>query len=202
LIALLKESAAIKSSQPKYNAAQKNTNFSHGLYVYTDQKGYLNLIVKKISISDSPLQTFTSLQSGKKQLNYWLEKYGLCQRFCNLYKTQSACFNHSIKQCSGACIGEETANAYNAKVTQLMNALRFDFQDFLILDKGRASNEYSFVCLKNGNYAGYGYIYRYLLKRNLNNYQKFFIPQETNRDFQSIIRMQLDRDKKLEIQLL
>lgn len=202
LIALLIESQEIKINQPVYNTAQRNTVFSHGLYSYTDQKGYINLMVKKTTIADAPLLTFTSLQSGKKQLEFWLDKFNLCQRFCHLHKTSAACFNLTIKKCSGACLGKESPTDYNARVNALLNDLSFDYEDFLILDKGRVSNEYSFVVLKNGKYIGYGYILRYLLKRNVRNYQKFVIEQETNRDFQSIIKLQLETDKKLEIHQL
>ena len=77
--------------------------------------------------------------------------------------------------------------------------LNFCGDSFLIVDKGRTSNEYSFVSIKEGQYEGYGYIYRYLLKRDTSNFKKFLTKQETNRDFHSIIKMQLHKDSKLEI---
>ena len=199
LIALLRESEEIKQYQPKYNRAQRTTTFSHGLYVHTDQKGYFNLLVKKNTLTEKPLVTFTSLQSGKKYLEFWLEEYNLCQKLCHLHKTQSSCFNYGLKRCDGACIGEETADTYNKRVKELMDNLSFNGESFLIVDKGRKSNEFSFVAIKDGQYSGYGYIYRYLLKRNVNNFKNFLTPQESNRDFHSIIKMQLHKNEKLEI---
>jgi DNA polymerase-3 subunit epsilon len=68
-----------------------------------------------------------------------------------------------------------------------------------MVDKGRQSNEFSFVSIKDGQYEGYGYIYRYMLKKDVRNFRKFLTPQESNRDFQSIIKMQLHKDEKLAI---
>ncbi len=199
LIALLQESQEIKQSQPVYNAAQRNTAFTHGLYAHTDQLGYTHLHVKKNTVVGAPLVTFTSLQSGKKYLDFWMNEFGLCQKFCHLHKGETSCFNYTIKKCAGACIGEEPTDDYNERVNDLIKNLSFNNESFLIVDKGRKSNEYSFVAIEDGQYKGYGYIYRYLLKRNVHNFKKFLTRQESNRDFHSIIKMQLHKDEKLEI---
>jgi len=199
LIALLKESEEIKSNQPPFNRSQKNVNFNYGLYLHQDQNGYMNLHVKKNSGSEQAIATFTSLQSAKNQLEYWLTEFNLCQKLCHLYDSKSACFNYSIKKCNGACIGEEIAENYNTKVQQLIERINFNAESFLIVDKGRNSKESSFVWMEKGQYKGYGFLFRYLLKRDPTSFKKFIIPQTTNRDFQSIIRMQLERDKKLEL---
>lgn len=199
LIALLRESEEIKNHQPRYNRAQKATQFSHGLYSYEDQNGIINLLVKKRNTTEQPLVTFTSLQSGKKYLELWMDEFQLCQRYCNLHKTKGACFNHTIEKCLGACVGKESVEDYNKRVKALCSNLNFGGESFLIIDKGRTSNEYSFVSIKKGQYEGYGYIYRYLLKRDRNKFKKYLTKQETNRDFHSIIKMQLQKDSKLEI---
>jgi DNA polymerase-3 subunit epsilon len=199
LVALLRESAEIKKHQPIYNRAQKTTNFTHGLYQHIDQAGYIHLSVKKITLTEQPIMTFTSVQNGKKYMEHWLTEFGLCQKLCHLYDTKSACFNYTIKQCDGACVEEESAESYNEKVKNLIDDLNFKSESFLIIDKGRNSKEYAFVLVINGQYEGYGFILRYLFKRNQNNYRKQLKRQKTNRDFQSIIKMQLHANEKLEI---
>jgi len=199
LIALLKESEEIKTNQPPYNRSQKNVHFSHGLYLHHDQNGYLNLHVKKNAGSEQAVVTFTSLQSGKNFLENWLSTYGLCQRLCHMHVGKTACFNYSIKKCNGACVGEESPEVYNAKVEDLLKNINFNSDSFLIIDKGRNSKEHSFVWIDKGQYRGYGFMFRYLLKRDPNSFKKFLISKATNRDFQSIIRMQLERDVKLEV---
>ncbi|MBK6527155.1 MAG: hypothetical protein IPG07_17360 [Crocinitomicaceae bacterium] len=47
LIALLKESEEIKLHKPVYNRAQKNSVFSHGLFIHEDQAGYKRFTIKK-----------------------------------------------------------------------------------------------------------------------------------------------------------
>lgn len=202
LIALLKESGEIKKHQPVYNRSQKTTNFSHGLYLHTDQKGYFNLSVKKNTLTEQPIMTFTSVQNGKRYLEYWLSEFELCQKLCGLHHTQSACFNYTIKQCNGACVGEETVEDYNQRVQNLIEDLNFNSASFLVLDKGRNSKEYGFVLVDQGQYAGYGYIPKYIFARNANNFRKHLRKKKSNRDFQSIIKMQLHNNEKLEIHLL
>ncbi len=199
LIALLLESSEIKKHQPIHNRAQRTTSFSHGLYAVEDQGGYINLVVKKNGLADVPLMTFTSVQNGKKYLEYWLQEFGLCQRLCHLHKSSGACFNYTIKQCEGACVGEESSASYNNKVKELLHNLNFEGESFLIIDKGRNSKEYGFVLLDEGIYSGYGFIPRYIFKRGTSNYKKFIQRKKSNRDFQSIIKMQLHKNEKLEI---
>lgn len=199
LIALLKESAEIKQNQPVYNRAQRTTNFTHGLYLHEDQKGYLNLTVRKNGVTEQPLMTFTSAQNGKKYLEYWIEEYSLCQRLGGIHNGTSACFKYTIKQCNGACVGEEEVESYNERVNGLLDDLNFQSESFLILDKGRNSKEFGFVLVKEGLFAGYGFIPKYILSRKKENYLKHLKKRSTNRDFQSIIRMQLTKDPKLEI---
>ncbi len=49
LVALLKESEEIKRNKPFFNRALKRSIFSHGLFSYTDDNGYLNLKVSNIN---------------------------------------------------------------------------------------------------------------------------------------------------------
>lgn len=199
LIALLKESGEIKQHQPIYNRAQRTAHFSHGLYIHMDQKGYYNLVVKKNSVAEQPVITFTSVQNGKKYLEYWLEEFDLCPKLCGLHTSNSACFNYTIKRCKGACVAEETAEEYNNRVKNLIDDLNFRSTTFLVLDKGRNSKEHGFVFIENGQYAGYGYIPRYVLARKLENFRKHLRKRKSNRDFQSIIKTQLHKNGKLEV---
>ena len=202
LIALLHESAEIKANQPIFNRAQRATNFSHGLYKMEDQGGYLNLHIKKNGVADQPIMTFTSIQNGKTLLEKWMIDFNLCQKLCNLHDSKSACFNYTIKKCSGACVAEESPEEYNRKVHDLLDNLNFNSESFLIIDKGRNTKEYGFVLIKEGAYKGFGFIPKYIFKRGTSNYKKFLTKKTPNRDFQSIIKMQLNKNDKLEIHSL
>ena len=178
---------------------KRTTNFSHGLYTHTDQKGYTNLTIKKNTLTEQPIMTFTSVQNGKKYLEHWLEEHELCQRLCGLHTSNSSCFRYTIKQCNGACVGEEPVDDYNSRVQKLIDDLNFNSETFLVLDKGRNSKEYGFVLIENGQYGGYGFIPRYIFARKAENFKRHLKKKKSNRDFQSIIRMQLHKNEKLEI---
>jgi DNA polymerase-3 subunit epsilon len=199
LIALLKESEAIKIHQPVYNRAQRNSVFSHGLFMHEDQLGYKRLVIRKNNSNDIPVTTFTSLVNAKSSLENWVNEFELCQKLCHLHDGNSGCFHYSIKKCAGACIGSESPEDYNKRVEELTGYLNFRFSSFLIIDKGRNSKESSFVWIHQGQYKGYGFAFRYLIKRDPKNFRKFLVPQETNRDFQSIIRMMIEQNDKLEL---
>ncbi len=197
LIALLVESAEIKEKQPIYNRSQRNTSFGYGLYCYSDLQGYQRLQVKKKNLTEQPVTSFKSLVTGKSSLRNWIKEFELCEKLCGLQDTKSACFQHSIKQCKGACILEESPESYNERVEALRKKLHFSGASFLLLDKGRTSRESGFVYIQDGEYKGYGFAPKYMLKRDPQNFQKLLIRQDNNRDFQSLIRMQMEKNTKL-----
>lgn len=199
LIALLKESEEIKKHKPIYNRAQKNSTFSYGLQLFDDQSGYKRFSIRKTESIIAPVTTFTSQANAKSTLQFWVEEFNLCTKLVGLETGNGACFNYSIKKCAGACVSNESVETYNEKIDALLSHLNFNGETFLILDKGRNSKEASFIYIENGMYQGYGFAMRYLLKREPKNFRRYLIPQNTNRDFQSIIRMQLNKDSKLEI---
>jgi len=103
LVALLLESYHIKQQIPLYNRAQRRKGTSYGLYVETDDNGYLNLkITNKTEIS-TPIANFTSQVIARKVLGDLIEEYSLCQKLCGLYSATGGCFHSQIGLCKGAC---------------------------------------------------------------------------------------------------
>ncbi len=199
LISLLKESELIKKHQPTYNRAQRSTIFNYGLYTYIDGKGYINLTIKKTNSTEQPIHTFTTLASAKSKLEYLISEYKLCQKLGGLFSSTGACFNYTIKECHGACIGSEFVEDYNKRVNELINKLTFNKKSFIITDKGKSKTEISFVCIEKGQYKGYGFAPGFILKKNTLLFKKYLKPQVSNRDFKSIINMQLSKNNKLEV---
>ena len=155
LIALLKESEEIKVNKPIYNRAQRKSIFQYALYSFKDEKGYLALRVEKADGRKKEITSFTSLQEGKNALFRITEKYHLCQKINGLYETKNACFQYKIKECNGACIGEESPEIYNEKVNEFLAENSFENQNMVIVDRGRTHNERSAVLIENGIYKGY-----------------------------------------------
>jgi len=199
LISLLKESELIKLHQPRYNRAQRANQFSFGLYSFKDGRGYINLLIKKNTLTEQPIHTFTTSSSAKSHLDNWVKNFNLCEKLSGLYTSNSSCFNYSIEKCDGACVGKEDVLNYNDKVNSLIDKLSFDRKSFLILDKGKMKSEASFVYIKKGEYMGYGFAPGFILKKNLKNFKKYLKQQKSNRDFKSIINLQLAKNDKLEL---
>ncbi|NND26798.1 MAG: exonuclease [Flavobacteriaceae bacterium] len=202
LIALLKESEEIKRNKPIFNRAQRRTLFTHGLFSYQDEQGYKNLKVSKVNKTDSPITTFSNLQSAKSFMSRIIDEQQLCQKLTGVYKTNGSCFNYTIKQCLGACICEEEVNAYNERVEKVIHHYSFRNENMVIIDRGRNIDERSAVLIENGVYKGYGF---FNLNYQITNYevlQAMITPMLHNRDTQHIIQNSIRKNKKLKLMKL
>lgn len=199
LVALLKESAEIKSNKPIYNRALRRHVFTHALYHFKDENGYINL---KIDVADGrkkPITTFTNRESGKAFITKAVEDYKLCQKLVGLYKTKTSCFGYEIKTCNGACINKETPEIYNQRVESLIEKNNYKNKNMVIVDKGRAIDERSAILIENGVFKGYGYFNLNYQINNIEVLESIITPMENNRDTQHIIQGYLRKNKRLKI---
>lgn len=158
LISILLEHNLVKSNKPSQNAPLKNTRYSHGMYQYMDEKGYVRFYIGVTTkVTDIPLISYTSKKEAISHLEKMIEKYHLCQKLCDLYTTTSSCFQYSIKECNGTCIGEENIDYYNIRAEELIKELKVNEDSFYIIENGRIKGEKSFVLIENGSLVGYGY---------------------------------------------
>jgi DNA polymerase-3 subunit epsilon len=198
LVALLKEEAEIKKHQPFFNSALKRSEFRYGIYSAKDHRGYITLDVKdKRAVEEEPLCFVYSKHRGVKMLETVMEKFRLCQKLCGLYDSRDACFNHMVKLCFGACVGEEQTDLYNRRAKQAIAYLKGKGQSFFIVDKGRHLQERTVVQVENGKYMGFGYVdieETYLTSKALKEVIK---PGVDNKDTLQIITSYL-RKKKVE----
>lgn len=197
LLALLKESAEIKHHKPKFNRALRRTIFTHGLFSFKDENGYINLKIQKIKGNQKPITTFANIQSGKSFMNKIVEKHGLCQKLCGLYKTKSSCFGHTIKECEGACIGQELVGDYNPKVNKIIKYYSFKAKSFLLIDKGRNLDERSAVWVEKGVLRGFAYFNLNFQISNIDVLSSLITPLEHNKDAQHILQSYMRRHKRL-----
>jgi len=196
LVALLKESESIKHNSPIYNRALRRKTFSHALYSYQDEQGYINL---KIDIADGrkkPITTFTNRHSGKSFIEKMTEEYNLCQKLNGLYKTDTSCFKYPIKSCNGACIAQETPEDYNQRVNQLIQKNSYKNKNMVVVDKGRSVDERSAILIENGIFKGLGYFNLNYQINNLEVLKSIITPMENNRDSQHIIQNYIRKNKK------
>jgi DNA polymerase-3 subunit epsilon len=199
LIALLKESEEIKINKPIYNRAQRKSIFNYALYSELDSNGYLALKVQKADGRKKEITSFTTMQEGKNLLFKITAEHQLCQKINGLYETKNGCFQLKINECNGACIGKESPEDYNFRVKEFIRESKFENDNMIVIDRGRAIDERSAVLIENGIYKGYCF---YDLNYQINNIEilkNIIIPMQSNRDTKAIIQGYLRKNKVLKI---
>jgi len=195
LIALLKESSEIKLNKPVYNRAQRRTSFQWGIFSFIDQNGYLNYRYGPVNDEEAPVSVFTSKESAKSKLAYFIETHSLCQKLTGLYDTDGACFHHHVGLCRGACIGKESSDDYNVRAAKAAEEFYFTRKNFFIIDKGRDKEERCAVKIINGKYTGWGYFNINDMGFGLNAVHECIKPLGDNRDIQAILKQYLRSNK-------
>lgn len=199
LIALLKENEEVKRKTPKYNRSLKQTTFHYGLYSFTDTNGYVNLEVTKIDPEKTAIITFTNKQSSTSFMLKNVKVYNLCQKLTGLYDTNSHCYNYKLNTCEGACVNEESAEAYNKRVNELISKYDLNHKNLVISDKGREVDERSAILIKDGVFKGFGF---YNLNHQINTIsvlESFITPMQANQDTKHIIQSYMRKNKNLKI---
>jgi len=199
LIALLLESDEIKKHKPLHNRLQRRTIYKYGLYSFYLQSGYHVIQIEKIKNTGKPHTVFSSFDEALVLVHELVAKYDLCQKLCGLYQNHGACFQHSIGQCKGACIGLEPAESYNFRVETALAEFDHKWSDMAIIDHGRNEDEVSVVLVENNVFAGFGWMMKEdriedpeLIRDSIKRYND-------NRDVQQIIKGYLNSGKALKI---
>jgi DNA polymerase-3 subunit epsilon len=195
LIALLKESHEIKVNKPVFNRAQRSSGFQWGIYSFTDCEGYINFRAGQTSSDEIPLSVFTSRERVKSKLNFMVETFSLCQKLCGLYDTDSACFQHQVGLCKGACCGKESPENYNERALKAMEEFTFSKRNFFIIDKGRDREERCAVKIVNGKYSGYGYFNIKDMGFGLNALHECIQKSMDNHEIHGILKQYLKNNK-------
>ena len=196
LIALLKESAEIKNDKPRYNRAQRRSYSALGLYSFKDKKGYINFKISKTNSENRlALTGFNNMTEARNTMNSLIEKYWLCQKLCGMYETEGSCFHFEIRQCNGACISREAVKVYNERAQKLIDALSFENDNMIIIDKGRTDHERSIVSICKGAYKGFGYIDINDSYLNIEDLLSCVTEAHDNKDTRQIIRTWLKKNK-------
>lgn len=199
LVALLLESDEIKAHKPHYNHAQRRTSHNWGLYSFTDDNGYIQLKIMQVIKEAIPVNSYSTKMEAKEHLFQLIEKYFLCQKLCGLYKTSGSCFQYQIKECRGACLGEEVPEEYNKRVEEALDYYALPHESFYVIDKGRNTEEKSVVKIEHGKYIGFGYFQANGSEIKTEDLDDAIRPYKDNKDVKQIIRSFLRRNEVKEI---
>ena len=128
-----------------------------------------------------------------------VDENNLCQKLCDLYKTNSACFQYEIGECNGACIQKESSASYNSRCQKLIDTLNLKEASFYIVGKGRQKNEKSLVLIKKGTLQGFGYAPFHFNRKKPKDWEEFISFSGEDRDARTIVRLFLRKNEGIEI---
>ena len=89
----------------------------------------------------------------------------------------------------------ESADSYNLKVEEFIKELKFEYDNMVIVDKGRTVEERSGILIENGIYKGYCFFDLNYQVNNIAILKNIIIPMQNNRDAQTIIRGYLKKNR-------
>ena len=191
LIALLMEDAAIKHHFPEYNVVSKRASKTFAIFSYNDRSGIQHLAFNASKGVPNPTIVLFSIQQCRAFLEQICEKFELCPKYCHLQENVSNCSHFRIKNCKGVCKDDEDIEAYNKRVDLAIAFISDSTKDVILKEKGRQSDEDSFVLVRDSRYLGYGFIDRQETINSHDDLDNYLIPQKDNIDIQKILRKRL-----------
>lgn len=199
LIALIKEAQEIKINKPIYNRMARKNHFSWAIYSEKDPEGYLRLKLQKMDGRKKEILSYVNAADGKNALLQITANYQLCQKLTGLFETKSNCFQHTINECDGACVGKIPTAEYNERIQLFIDKNSFDNKNMIIIDRGRNINERSAILVENGVFKGYAFYDLNYQITNVNILKNILIPMESNKDIQRIIQAYIRKNKALKL---
>jgi DNA polymerase-3 subunit epsilon len=194
LVALLYESHEIKRLKPLYNRKLRRSVFPAGIFLRTDEKGYKHLYYGRADdhAEAHPLIALGNQFKAKGFLFHKVAKFNLCQKLCDLYKTNGSCFDYQVHRCKGACLGLEPPEEYNQRVEEAVESFTYQHGSFVVIGPGRRDDEKTVVLVEDGRYLGFGYVDTDTFSaRKLADFKEIITPYNDNKDVQQIIRQYL-----------
>ncbi|MGB5170281.1 MAG: exonuclease domain-containing protein [Eudoraea sp.] len=189
LLALLMESNAIKQHYPLYNRAQKRNVVPYAVFCYEDRQGILHLAFNKQKLVPKPLITFYNTTDCRLFIEQLCKTFKLCPKYCHLQDTAGPCSHFRITDCQGICRGEESAQSYNTRVNEAIQHTLNENVSYLIKEKGRTREEDALVLIKEGIYAGYGFVPKNLELPNIEDVLAYLTPQKDTIETTRLIRI-------------
>lgn len=189
LIALLLESDEIKRLMPPFNKAQRSRGQRIGIYLEKNKLGYHKLVLRpQLPHKLPPVLLLGSFTRARYFVQTITTDHHLCPKLTGLESGHGPCFERHLHRCNGACVGEELAADYNARLDEALEAARYPHASFLVLGPGRDSRERSLVLVEHHRYRGFGYVDADYSPRSLDDVRMFIQLREDNGNTRAIIR--------------
>lgn len=158
LMAFIFENIEIRRLWPAFNYSQKSFNAVYGIYLFTDQAGYLRLAIDKKRKNLQPVYTFSLLSEGRRMIQTIIREFNLCPKLCFLQTNDDPCTGLEEGSCHGACERQESKTKYNNRVRKALEYLNENLPTFAVMDEGLHEQEQSCILVERGRFYGMGYI--------------------------------------------
>jgi DNA polymerase-3 subunit epsilon len=127
--ALLLESQLIKELHPAYNVRARQARRLIVARRTENDGGYATVHLEAVDfLSFKPDTPVLGIFKHKTQAKEFLEAiqrtHNLCSKLLHLESARTYCFPYHLGRCGGACMGEENAAAYNARLDAAFEARR------------------------------------------------------------------------------
>lgn len=121
LSALLLESRLVKELQPIFNRQLRRVQKLVLIREIVNSEGYATVQMEEANEIDpadavSILAVYNHRGKARDALESNIRLFDLCPKLMGLEKSKTACFLYQLKKCRGACIGHESAEAYNRRL--------------------------------------------------------------------------------------
>ena len=126
--ALLIENAAIKAESPLYNRRQRQVRRLWTLQLKAAKTGFLQPHATDFLPEAERSYDCYGLYHNKRHIETTLRRHardnGLCLQALGLEKGRGPCFQYQLRRCDGACAGDETSEAHNARLLEILDGDR------------------------------------------------------------------------------
>ena len=121
LSALLLESKLVKELQPLYNRQLRRTAKLTLVKQTVGEDGYLSVALSEASqidagIAGQVLAVYPRRGKARDAVASLTKTHELCPKLMGLEKSAGSCFWYQLHKCRGACVGQEAAAMYNARL--------------------------------------------------------------------------------------
>lgn len=154
LMALLMECQLIKKHWPQHNKALKKYEPKFVLVHYQDIRGYNRLAISKAMPNLIGLQYFETANQANLYLNNLIRDFKLSPAFCTFFSS-----GHQKKNITTET-NERTQDiaASNQLMNRAIDHLKDTNRSFILIDKGRSSEEQSYIYYKENKLFALGFI--------------------------------------------
>lgn len=152
--ASLLESRLIKELRPIYNKVARERRNLFVARRHVNRDGYIRIALEEIERIETKTHAtvmgiFKSMKQAKEFLTEKAKSHRLCYRLLGLEHGKSYCFGYHVKQCTGACMGDEPPVSYNSRVEEAFRerSIRaWPFEGTIVIEeKGTEQGEVFFV---------------------------------------------------------